>query len=298
MYTKQLDTFLAVARTGSFSKAARILYVTPSAIIQQINSLEEQLSATLFYRTRQGVTLTPAGAVLVEEAEKLIAQNRTLRQRVADAQSPRQSLCVGTGILQKCRLFHQIWKPFAQQHAACSFHMVNMDMYKLFDDSRVELFESIAYDRRQPPDWAFLRMCDMPIVCAVPPGHPLARCTRLTLDALEGTPLVTIQSGLACATDQLNRDCKARGIPLIEVSSYDLSVFSACVGEQHPMQTPLCWRDIHPEFTLIPCAWPYALQYGFYYRKQCGQTAQTFIRFAAQGRATLDAQGVFTFTAR
>ena len=48
MYNPHLDTFLIVANTGSFSKAAEYLYVTPSAVIQQINALENRLKVPCF----------------------------------------------------------------------------------------------------------------------------------------------------------------------------------------------------------------------------------------------------------
>lgn len=61
MYKRQLETFLQVARLGSFSKAAQALYITPSAVIQQVNHLEEDFGAQLLVRTTHGVKLTPAG---------------------------------------------------------------------------------------------------------------------------------------------------------------------------------------------------------------------------------------------
>lgn len=47
MYNPQLETFIKVADAGSFNKAADELYITPTAVIKQINSLENHL--TWFY---------------------------------------------------------------------------------------------------------------------------------------------------------------------------------------------------------------------------------------------------------
>ena len=54
MLNHQLETFIQVAENGSFSKAAEKLYITPSAVIQQINNLEQDLQVTLLKRTRHG----------------------------------------------------------------------------------------------------------------------------------------------------------------------------------------------------------------------------------------------------
>lgn len=72
MNTQQLESFIKVAQCGSFSQAANVLYITPSAIIQQINNLERSLQVSLFHRTKKGVTLTPAGEFLLHESQELI----------------------------------------------------------------------------------------------------------------------------------------------------------------------------------------------------------------------------------
>lgn len=51
MYNPQLDTFIRVAEAGSFSKAASALFITPTAVIKQMNLLESCLGLTLFHRS-------------------------------------------------------------------------------------------------------------------------------------------------------------------------------------------------------------------------------------------------------
>lgn len=60
LYNPQLDTFLRVADAGSFSKAAEEMYITPTAVIKQINLLEGSLGVMLFIRTHRGLHLTEA----------------------------------------------------------------------------------------------------------------------------------------------------------------------------------------------------------------------------------------------
>ena len=54
MYNPQLETFLHVADAGSFNKAAEESFITPTAVIKQINSLEESLGVRLFDRSHRG----------------------------------------------------------------------------------------------------------------------------------------------------------------------------------------------------------------------------------------------------
>lgn len=70
----QLHVFLAVARLKSFSRAARELSVSRSAVSQAVRQLEDQLRVVLLARTTRSVSLTDAGRRLVESAGPAVAQ--------------------------------------------------------------------------------------------------------------------------------------------------------------------------------------------------------------------------------
>ncbi|MFF0554752.1 LysR family transcriptional regulator [Streptomyces sp. NPDC020472] len=74
------EVFLAVARAGSFTAAARLLGYTQSAVSRQIRSLEDEIGAELFERLPRGVRLSEAGRVLVPHAE-------AVRDRLATARA-------------------------------------------------------------------------------------------------------------------------------------------------------------------------------------------------------------------
>ena len=60
LYHPQLDTFVAVVECGSFAKAAQSLYISTTAVIKQINALEERFGLQLLERTARGTTLPSA----------------------------------------------------------------------------------------------------------------------------------------------------------------------------------------------------------------------------------------------
>ncbi|HXZ79835.1 MAG TPA: LysR family transcriptional regulator [Terriglobales bacterium] len=68
----QLETFLTVAREGSFSRAAKKLYRTQPAVSQAVRKLEEELGEPLFDRSSREGILTASGKVLENYAEKLL----------------------------------------------------------------------------------------------------------------------------------------------------------------------------------------------------------------------------------
>ena len=77
-----LRCFLAVARTGSLSGAAKALGVNHSTAFRRIEALEERLGVRLFERHREGYTLTLAGDEMREAAERVDAEVDTLERRV------------------------------------------------------------------------------------------------------------------------------------------------------------------------------------------------------------------------
>ncbi|MBR5743222.1 MAG: LysR family transcriptional regulator [Clostridia bacterium] len=73
--------FCTVVETGSFSAAAEKLYVTQSAVIQSVRSLEESLGAALFISKKNGVTLTAMGTLLYDYAAEAIALLSTAERK-------------------------------------------------------------------------------------------------------------------------------------------------------------------------------------------------------------------------
>jgi DNA-binding transcriptional LysR family regulator len=74
MDLRQLEYFAAVARHRHFRRAAEDLYVTQSAVSQQVRRLEAELGLALLRRTPRGVELTPAGEELLGRAEAILAE--------------------------------------------------------------------------------------------------------------------------------------------------------------------------------------------------------------------------------
>jgi len=94
---RQLQYFVAVARHGSFTRAAEELWLTQSALSQQVRRLEAELGVALLHRTPRGAALTAAGEELLPRAEAALAQlaeARTALHRHADATRGRARVAV------------------------------------------------------------------------------------------------------------------------------------------------------------------------------------------------------------
>ncbi|MEU5253769.1 LysR substrate-binding domain-containing protein [Streptomyces longwoodensis] len=85
MELRTLRYFVAVAEELHYGRVARRLHMSQPPLSRAIRQLETELGATLLHRSAAGVTLTPAGAVLLEQARALLAQAERLRLRVTEA---------------------------------------------------------------------------------------------------------------------------------------------------------------------------------------------------------------------
>lgn len=84
MDISSLSTFLAVARTGSFSQAGSELHVTQPAVSKRIAAVEEELGVALFDRIGRHVTLTEAGRTLLPRASRIVSEVRDCRRALSN----------------------------------------------------------------------------------------------------------------------------------------------------------------------------------------------------------------------
>lgn len=84
---KKLQVFLAVAETGSFSRAARQLSTSQSGVSFHIEKLEQSLGVELFLRRSRGVRLTASGELLLAEATQMAERATKLEATMAEQSS-------------------------------------------------------------------------------------------------------------------------------------------------------------------------------------------------------------------
>jgi len=95
MQLRHLRSFVAVASTLSFTRAARQVHLAQSSVTEQVQALETDLGTPLFDRSRRKLRLTQAGYRLVDYAEKMLALDREARLAVAEASLDGGALSLG-----------------------------------------------------------------------------------------------------------------------------------------------------------------------------------------------------------
>jgi DNA-binding transcriptional LysR family regulator len=174
---RQLEHFLAVVETGSFSAAAARLYMVQSSLSSSLLNLERELGTELFIRGRRGAQLTEAGRALVGPARAAIAEMGRGKDAVAAVRGLlRGSVRMATvAVPGSFDLIHTI-RAFHQEHPGVDLHLLHdgaRDLVGLVADARVD-FALTPMTRETTPALAFEPLVRTPLVVLCSAGHRLA----------------------------------------------------------------------------------------------------------------------------
>lgn len=279
--SRLLEVFVRIAELGSFSKAAQRLYITPSAVIQQFNRLEDELGVKLLLRTKKGVELTPAGEYMLRESRRLLGHIREIEETLHrfDTENGR-TLILGSSFVRKSRVFHPLWQRFAPGREWTVQTIDVGDIHSTWQ--RTDIIESAHYGGTWQREMRFTQLCTVPVGLAAAPSLLRAGQEMITWADLRGKTLVTLASGRSQTLDSLADEARAQGVQVIEVPRYDMFLFSLCEVNGYFLQVPVCWRDLYPTMRVLPCAWDYALPYGFFCQQHPPRIVEEFLAFAAR----------------
>ena len=276
MFNPLLSAFVCAADCGSFTKAAEALFLSPTAVMKQINTLEKHLNLKLLVRTPHGIRLTPAGEVIYKDARFLFDYSRRSIENARQAMAvDDNTFCVGTSMLNPAKPFMDLWYLASRSFSNYKLHLVP------FEDNHEDILSEIS---RLGEKFDFLvGVCDskmwldkcnmLPLghykkMCAVSREHPLAKKERLEISDLYGETLMMVAEGDSSANDRIRADLK-RDHPAIQIEDtphfYDISVFNRCAETGNVLLTLECWKDIHPGLVTIPVDWEYSVPYGLLY---------------------------------
>lgn len=292
MRLSQIVTFLKTVECGSFSKAGEALFISSSAVSQQIRSLEESIGAQLLHRTTHGISLTEIGEYLWVEGQSLVEKDLEIQTRI-HAMRFEQENCItlGTGMLQNCSLFYTLWGRFVAEHEQYQIRTVPLaDDFRLHrQGQRPALIESIRDGEPWQADYSFLYICDDRIVCAVPRAHPLAAREVLTYESMRPYTLVTGPENLSSDLKELSAEAAAAGVTIRRAERYNFPLFTECSINNWIIQIPEAWSYLLTDFRIIPCEWSFRHAYGFFYREPVNKPLKLFLDFAEKESKALRA---------
>ena len=233
MELHQLRYVLAVARAGSFSRAAEDLFLAQPSLSVQIRKLEKELGIALFDRLGRRVVLTAAGEEFVAHVQQALAhldRARAGAAAVRSLQGGRVSIgvlpSVGAGLLPG--VLADFRREYPDVEVRLTEHNVSAEFERMVEDGRLDLAVIRAPWAR--PGLVGRSIVREPVVALVPPEHPLADRSDIALVELKSEKFVAMQRDYGLR-ELLEQICNRAGFePTVTVETTQLSVLQGMVA--------------------------------------------------------------------
>ena len=291
MYNPQLETFLRVADAGSFNKAAEEMYITPTAVIKQINLLEGALEVKLFERTHRGLTLTKAGKSLYQDTKYIIryCEESVIRAKNA-MQSDSNVIRIGTSPMTPAQLLMRLWSRIQVNCPDLKFELVPFEntpenareilgnlgksvdvVGGIFDETMLNLRKC-----------AGLELSREPFCCAVSIHHRLAAKEKLSIEDLYGENLLLMKRNWSSYVDRLRDEIwkNHSQINIVDFDFYNMSIFNRCENSNDILLAIPGWANVHPLMKVIPVNWDYNIPYGLLHSPEPSPIVKEFLAAA------------------
>jgi molybdate transport repressor ModE-like protein len=260
---RRMRVLREVAERGSIAAAAQELAFTPSAVSQQIATLEREAGVALVERGPRSLRLTEAGRALVEHTEGILAS-------LAAAEAEIQAIAGVRGGTLRLASFPTAYATimpaaigeFRRRHAAVELTLTEadplmsiarlksgeLDLALLYEYDHVPLPEDDSVER--------VPLLDDAIRILLPRGHREARRRAVPLDALANERWITSTARSSCH-EFVARSCRAAGFePDIGFESDDHGVWQGLVaaGVGVALAPDLALENLHPGVEARPVA--------------------------------------------
>lgn len=287
MYNPQLDTFLCVAEAGSFNKAAEKLYISPPAVIKQINLLEENLDLQLFVRTHRGLVLTKAGQSLYQDTKYIIQYCKDSVTRAKNAMQETENV-IRIGTSPMAQVLVDLWPKLQAYCPNIKFQLIPFDntpenareiLGNLGQNIDVVagIFDETMLNLRQCKG---LEISREPICCAVSVHHRLAQKNSLTVQDLYGENLMLMRRDWSHYVDLLRDDLWKNHpqIHIVDFDFYDVAAFNQCENNNCVLMAVENWRYVHPLLKILPVDWGYTIPFGLLHSPNPSFAVAEFLR--------------------
>ncbi|GMK44226.1 LysR family transcriptional regulator [Paenibacillus glycanilyticus] len=285
---EQLKTFVQVAESGSFSKAAEKLFISSTAVMKQMNLLEKQAGVPLFIRTNHGVRLTKAGITFIKDAEFMLQYfQESLIRMHQSAQTNRHMVRVGTSMLNPCNVLIELWNGISDLYPQFGINIVHFEddahtlptTYRMIGQS-LDIIAGPFLTDNLKDYYRMLKLGSYRVCFAISRQHRLASRKTLSIKDLYGERLAIVNGGESAIIHDI-RDFLIMNHPQIRIKDvprlYDLDVFNRCEESNTVMLTLEAWADIHPSLVTIPSDLDIEIPYGLIYPLHPSQEVDQFL---------------------
>lgn len=190
MELKQLRSFAAVVRYGSFTRASEKLYLSQPTISAHIQKLEEELGKRLILRTTKSVEVTPLGQAVYRRAVDIMS----LQEQIVEvcAHNDRKIIRLGASTIPSAYILPQLLPEFGQLHPEVYFTLRQTNSQGVADGLTDGLFDIGLMGMKGDERLTCIPFCKDSIVLITPVSEPYLSMSAQTppLDELLRQPMI------------------------------------------------------------------------------------------------------------
>lgn len=225
MNSHQLTVFMAVAKTGSFTKASESLYLTQPAVTQQIKLLEDELEVKLFDRIGKKTFLSAEGRRLFPFAEDILRKMEEAYFSLKDSSSPlKGSLVIGASYTSGSYLLPRYIKRLVNEFPDIFITVDTGNTKQIYDKVTEGMLDfGVVGSIMDSPKLICQELCTDELVLICSPVHPIAKKRKVHIKDLPTLPVVIRESdsGTWSQVNYLLSNHKTRLNPIIQVGSVE-----------------------------------------------------------------------------
>jgi DNA-binding transcriptional LysR family regulator len=197
MNIDQIKAFHKVAAAGSFTKAARELFLTQSAVSQQIRALEDEIGGRLFDRSGKKIRLTGEGEVLLAYSERLFDLHEEIEKLFGSLKTLQKGkIAVGATAVVGTYFMPAVISAYHRQYPGIEIdlQMGNSEqILRMILDREVDLGIAGMVKKRATLNSVFIHREQLLFVCS--PQNPLAARKSVVLGELDRIPFIWRERG-------------------------------------------------------------------------------------------------------
>ena len=229
-----LKYFVEVADQKSFSKAARNLHISQSAISRTIKALEDELGVVLFMRNAKSVELTDGGTIFLTHAKRVVFMFEHLKTDFENEFRLEQgSIRIGIPPITDAPIFAQLLGEFKKVYPQIDLELYEQGSKKVEISVQEGLIDiGIICTKPNPKEFESFYLTSDPLSVIVPKTSPLAKEPEIRLDMLSEESFVLHKDDFNLHDDILS-NCKKIGFTpkiVFETSQRDLMLQTVSSG--------------------------------------------------------------------
>ena len=207
MSFKELEYMIAIAETGSVTKAANRLFISQSGLNQQLLKIESDIGTPLFYRSKKEMRPTHAGHIYIENARRILKMNQNCISQIHDlTDNPIGNVAFGLPYEHGADLFINVAKDFSHAFPNVTITLFEQPVREMQNNIKADMLDlAFIMEKREPSSryFDYVHLCSEKLVLGIPKKHPMAqyaapkgkKLSTISLEHFKNDPFAFMFSG-------------------------------------------------------------------------------------------------------